>query len=108
MRGCHGRSVEESVSNYQNSQRRTNSGEFADDWRARGEAVGERMRVHKKDGKCEKCSFYGKRKLSCKREAEFRRTWGESSQSVAPMECSVNVDNFWDTCPYEVEKETKS
>lgn len=101
MRGCHGRSVEESISNYQNSQRRTNSGEFADDWRARGEAVGKRMTKHYKDGHCKTCTFFKKQKLSKAMEEQFRRTWGEGSSNVAEERCSVSVDDFYSRCPKE-------
>ena len=101
MRGCRGKSERESIDNYQFSQRMTNSGEYADEWAARGVAVGKRMDEHKEKGLCEKCAYFKKRKLSPSSEAEFKRIWGSSSSEIAKDECTGHVDDFYKICPEE-------
>ncbi len=80
MRGCRGGDPGRSVEEYRISQRRTNSGEFATDWRARGEESGRVMRLLFAEGKCKGCP-----KLCVTRG------------------CVADPDNFRKSCPNAIE-----
>ena len=99
MRCCRGRSVEESIYNNWYVHRKTNSGEYATDWAARGKEVGRVMLALKASGKCDGCHKFGKERPSQAVSDEFEATWGKPPDEPKESSCLLHTDAFSERCP---------
>lgn len=102
MRGCRGRTVEESIERERFLRKVNSRGQTAVEWRKFGRAMGDLMRKHLSLGHCKGCKLWGQKRLSLAMEREFEATWGISSKSVVKESCTLVPETFLGGCPHEV------